>query len=101
MDQGGDEKPPVKEEADSAIKQEMDAETEDPNGEQPAAPSDAAHKKPSTAEADEVKSSAKSSKKEHAAKTGSHGDSDSSATCSADEVEETDNTEKNRCKFYS
>uniref|UniRef100_A0A8C8A3W6 Nuclear receptor corepressor 2 n=1 Tax=Oryzias sinensis TaxID=183150 RepID=A0A8C8A3W6_9TELE len=95
MDQGGDEKPPVKEEADSAIKQEMDAETEDPNGEQPAAPSEAAHKKPSTAEADEVKSSAKSSKKEHAAKTGSHGDSDSSATCSADEVEETDNTEKN------
>ncbi|XP_024131087.1 nuclear receptor corepressor 2 isoform X2 [Oryzias melastigma] len=94
VDQAGDEKPPVKEEGDSAIKQEIDAE--ELNREQPAAASDAADKKPSTAETDEVKSSAKSSKKEHAAKTGSHRDSDSSATCSADEVEETDSMDKNR-----
>uniref|UniRef100_A0A3B3CAN1 Nuclear receptor corepressor 2 n=1 Tax=Oryzias melastigma TaxID=30732 RepID=A0A3B3CAN1_ORYME len=93
VDQAGDEKPPVKEEGDSAIKQEIDAE--ELNREQPAAASDAADKKPSTAETDEVKSSAKSSKKEHAAKTGSHRDSDSSATCSADEVEETDSMDKN------
>ena len=45
---------------------------------------------------EETKSSAKTSKREHGVKQGSHGDSDSSATCSADEVEESDNGEKNR-----
>lgn len=93
MGQAGDEKPPVKEDADSAIKQEIKTETGEPSKEQPAAPSDATDKKPPTAEMEEVKSSTRSSKKDHGAKTGSHGDSDSSATCSADEVEETDNTE--------
>uniref|UniRef100_A0AAQ5YEM7 Nuclear receptor corepressor 2 n=1 Tax=Amphiprion ocellaris TaxID=80972 RepID=A0AAQ5YEM7_AMPOC len=98
MGQAGDEKPQVKEDADSAIKQEIKTETGEPNKEQlqPTPPSDATDKKPPTAEAEEVKSSTKSSKKDHASKTGSHGDSDSSATCSADEVEETDNTDKNR-----
>lgn len=96
--QPGDEKPPVKEDADPAIKQEIKTETGEPNKEQllPAPPSDAADKKPPAAETEEVKTSSKSSKKDHGAKTGSHGDSDSSATCSADEVEETDNTDKNR-----
>lgn len=98
MGQAGDEKPPVKEDAESAIKQEIKTETGEPNKEQPqpATPSDAIDKKPSAAEMEEVKSSSKSSKKDHGPKTGSHGDSDSSATCSADEVEETDNTDKNR-----
>lgn len=96
--QAGDEKPPVKEDADSAIKQEIKTETGEPSKEQLqlTAPSDATDKKPPTAEMEEVKSSTKSSKKDHGAKTGSHGDSDSSATCSADEVEETDNTDKSR-----
>uniref|UniRef100_A0A3Q0SM03 Nuclear receptor corepressor 2 n=1 Tax=Amphilophus citrinellus TaxID=61819 RepID=A0A3Q0SM03_AMPCI len=96
--QAGDEKPLVKEDADSAIKQEIKTETGEPNKEQlqPTPPSDATDKKPPTADTGEVKSSIKSSKKDHVAKTGSHGDSDSSATCSADEVEETDNTDKNR-----
>lgn len=96
--QAGDEKPPVKEDADSAIKQEIKTETGEPNKDQlqPAPLSDATDKKPPTAETDDVKTSTKSSKKDHGAKTGSHGDSDSSATCSADEVEETDNTDKNR-----
>uniref|UniRef100_A0A4W6FKH8 Nuclear receptor corepressor 2 n=1 Tax=Lates calcarifer TaxID=8187 RepID=A0A4W6FKH8_LATCA len=96
MGQAGDEKPPVKEDADSAIKQEIKTETGEPHKEQPAPPSDTTDKKPPTAETEEVKSSTKSSKKDHGAKTGSHRDSDSSATCSADEVEETDNTDKNR-----
>uniref|UniRef100_A0A7N5ZYF1 Nuclear receptor corepressor 2 n=1 Tax=Anabas testudineus TaxID=64144 RepID=A0A7N5ZYF1_ANATE len=98
MGQAGDEKPPVKEEADLAIKQEIKTETGEPNKEQlqSTPPSDGTDKKPPTAETEEVKSSTKSSKKDHGAKTGSHGDSDSSATCSADEVEETDNTDKNR-----
>ncbi|GLD72255.1 nuclear receptor corepressor 2 isoform X1 [Lates japonicus] len=96
MGQAGDEKPPVKEDADSAIKQEIKTETGEPHKEQPAPPSDTTDKKPPTVETEEVKSSTKSSKKDHGAKTGSHGDSDSSATCSADEVEETDNTDKNR-----
>uniref|UniRef100_A0A8D3CQY0 Nuclear receptor corepressor 2 n=1 Tax=Scophthalmus maximus TaxID=52904 RepID=A0A8D3CQY0_SCOMX len=84
--------------ADSAIKQEIKTEAGEPNKEhlQPAPPSDATDKKPPAAEMEEVKSSTKSSKKDHGPKTGSHGDSDSSATCSADEVEETDNTDKNR-----
>lgn len=101
MSQAGDEKPPVKEDADLAIKQEVKTETLDPNKEQlqSTPPSDATDKKPPTAETEEVNSSTKSSKKEHGAKTGSNGDSDSSATCSADEVEETDNTDKNRYKF--
>lgn len=96
MGQAGDEKPPVKEDADSAIKQEIKTEMGEPSKEQPTPPSDAADKKPPIAESEDVKSSSKSSKKDHGAKTGSHGDSDSSATCSADEVEETDNTEKSR-----
>lgn len=90
----GDEKPPVKDEA--AIKQEIKTETGEASKEQPTPPSDATDKKPPTAEAEEGKSSTKISKKDQGAKTGSHGDSDSSATCSADEVEETDNTEKSR-----
>uniref|UniRef100_A0A669CAY2 Nuclear receptor corepressor 2 n=1 Tax=Oreochromis niloticus TaxID=8128 RepID=A0A669CAY2_ORENI len=95
--QAGDEKPPVKEDADS-IKQEIKTEIGEPNKDQlqPTPPSDATDTKPPTAGTEEVKSSNKNSKKDHAAKTGSHGDSDSSATCSADEVEETDNTDKNR-----
>uniref|UniRef100_A0A672JLZ3 Nuclear receptor corepressor 2 n=1 Tax=Salarias fasciatus TaxID=181472 RepID=A0A672JLZ3_SALFA len=95
--QAGDEKPPVQEDVDSVIKQEIKTETGESSKEQlqPATPSDAADKKPPP-EMEEVKSSTKSSKKDHAAKTGSHGDSDSSATCSADEVEETDNNDKNR-----
>uniref|UniRef100_A0A8C4IN46 Nuclear receptor corepressor 2 n=1 Tax=Dicentrarchus labrax TaxID=13489 RepID=A0A8C4IN46_DICLA len=96
MGQAGDEKPPVKEDADSGIKQEIKTETGEPSKEHPSPPSDAADKKPPTAETEEVKISVKSSKKDHGAKTGSHGDSDSSATCSADEVEETDNTDKSR-----
>lgn len=95
--QAGDEKPPVKEDGESAIKQEIKTETGEPSKEQlqPTPPSDAIDKKPSTAEMEEVKSSTKSSKKHHGSNTGSRGDSDSSATCSADEVEETD-TDKNR-----
>lgn len=98
MGHPGDEKPPVKEDADLAIKQEIKTETGEPNKEQlqSTPSSDGTDKKPPTAEAEEVKSSTKSSKKDHGARMGSHGDSDSSATCSADEVEETDNTDKNR-----
>lgn len=98
MGQAGDEKPPFKEDADLTIKQEIKTETGEPNKEQlqSTPSSDVPDKKPPTAEAEEVKSSTKSSKKDHGAKTGSHGDSDSSATCSADEVEETDSTDKNR-----
>lgn len=100
--QAGDEKPPVKEDADS-IKQEIKTETGEPNRDQlqPTPPSDATDTKPPTAGTEEVKSSNKNSKKDHAAKTCSHGDSDSSATCSADEVEETDNTDKNRWGFVA
>ncbi|XP_055367301.1 nuclear receptor corepressor 2 isoform X4 [Betta splendens] len=98
MGQPGDEKPPFREDADLTIKQEVKTEAGDPNKEQlqSTLPSEATDKKPPAAEAEEVKSSAKSSKKDHGAKTGSNGDSDSSATCSADEVEETDSTDKNR-----
>lgn len=98
MGQAGDEKPPVKEDAESAIKQEIKTEMGETSKEQlqPSSPSDAIDKKPPTAELEEGKSSNKSSKKDHGPRTGSHGDSDSSATCSADEMEETDNTDKNR-----
>uniref|UniRef100_A0A665WKI8 Nuclear receptor corepressor 2 n=1 Tax=Echeneis naucrates TaxID=173247 RepID=A0A665WKI8_ECHNA len=101
--QTGDEKPLVKSDVDSTIKQEIKTETGEPNKEQlqPAPPSDATDKKPSTAETEDVKSSTKSSKKDHGAKAGSHGDSDSSATCSADEVEETDNTDKSSLLNYT
>uniref|UniRef100_A0A3Q2YCC0 Nuclear receptor corepressor 2 n=1 Tax=Hippocampus comes TaxID=109280 RepID=A0A3Q2YCC0_HIPCM len=97
-EQAADGKPPVKEDAEVSIKQEIKTETGEPNKEltHPSPSGDATDKKPSTAEADDVKNCPKSSKKDHGAKVGSHGDSDSSATCSADEVEETDNTEKNR-----
>lgn len=96
--QAGDEKPPIKEEVDSAVKEEVKSETGEPKKEQPqpVSPNDTADKKPPTAGKEEVKSSTKSSKKEHATKTGLQGDSDSSATCSADEVEEADNVDKNR-----
>uniref|UniRef100_A0A3Q2Q4D6 Nuclear receptor corepressor 2 n=1 Tax=Fundulus heteroclitus TaxID=8078 RepID=A0A3Q2Q4D6_FUNHE len=98
MGQAGDDKPPVKEEAESTIKQEIKTETGESNKEepQPVPPSDATDKKPPRVEKEEVKTSTKSSKKEHVTKAGLHGDSDSSATCSADEVEETDNTDKKR-----
>lgn len=96
--QAGEEKPPVKEDAESAIKQEIKTETGEPSKEQlkPTSPSDAIDKKPPTAELEEGKSSGKNSRKDHGPRTGSHGDSDSSATCSADEVEETENPDKNR-----
>lgn len=99
-EQAADGKPPVKEDAEVSIKQEIKTETGEPNKEltQPSPSGDATDKKPSTAESDDVKTCPKSSKKDHGAKVGSHGDSDSSATCSADEVEETDNTEKMRWK---
>uniref|UniRef100_A0A8C6Q107 Nuclear receptor corepressor 2 n=1 Tax=Nothobranchius furzeri TaxID=105023 RepID=A0A8C6Q107_NOTFU len=96
MGQAENEKPPVKEEVDSAVKTETKTEAGEPNKEQSVSPSDAADKKPPAEEKEDIKSCTKTSKKEHATKTGSHGDSDSSATCSADEVEETDNTDKNR-----
>lgn len=50
-------------------------------------------KKPPALEAEEGKKESK--KKEHGGKGGTH-DSDSSATCSADEVEEPESSEKNR-----
>uniref|UniRef100_A0A668AF65 Nuclear receptor corepressor 2 n=1 Tax=Myripristis murdjan TaxID=586833 RepID=A0A668AF65_9TELE len=99
MGQAGEEKPPGQGDTDTAIKQEVKTEAGESSKDhvQPQPPpSDAADKKPPTAEAEEVKSSTKSSKRDHGAKMGSQGDSDSSATCSADEVEETDNTDKNR-----
>lgn len=96
--QAGEEKPPIKE--DAAVKQEIKTESGEPSKEQQqqqhAAASEAADKKPPASETDDVKSSAKNSKKDSGTKSGSHGDSDSSATCSADEVEESDNTDKSR-----
>lgn len=101
MGQAEDEKPPVKEEAESNIKEEIKTETGEPNKEQPqpVSPNNTTDKKPPAAEKVEGKSSTKSSKKDHSTKTGLHGDSDSSATCSADEVEETDTVDKNRSVF--
>lgn len=91
----GDEKAPVK--VETPIKQEIKTEPGEPSKEQSATPSDVTDKKPPTVETEEAKSSAKSSKQEQGTKPpGSRGDSDSSATCSADEVEETENTEKSR-----
>lgn len=49
-------------------------------------------KKPPPLEAEEGKREGRKREREHGGQ-----DSDSSATCSADEVEETDNAEKNRC----
>ncbi|XP_057688811.1 nuclear receptor corepressor 2 isoform X2 [Corythoichthys intestinalis] len=97
-EQAGDVKPPVKEDEEVSIKQEIKTETGETNKEptQPSPSSDSTDKKPSTADSEDVKNCPKSSKKDHGVKVSSHGDSDSSATCSADEVEETDNTEKNR-----
>lgn len=94
----GDDKLPFREDANLTIKYEVKTESGDPNKEQlqSTPPSEATDKKPPAAETEEVKSSAKSSKKDHGAKMGSNGDSDSSATCSADEVEESDNTDKSR-----
>lgn len=88
----------MKEDVESNVKQEVKTESGETSKE--AAPSgDAPDKKPPTVETEEAKmgsssSSSKSSKKEHGVKR--DGDSDSSATCSADEVEETDSTEKSR-----
>lgn len=98
--QTGDEKPTVKEETDAAIKQEIKTEAGEASKELPQAPpsSDTPDKKPPTAETEETKTSTKSSKKDHNAKTVSNGDSDSSATCSADEVEETDT---DKCRITS
>lgn len=94
--QAVDEKPAVKE--DVAIKQEIKTETGEPSKEQQqhTPTTDATDKKPPAVETEDVKSSTKNSKKDPGTKSGSHGDSDSSATCSADEVEETDNTDKSR-----
>uniref|UniRef100_A0A8C7W2T5 Nuclear receptor corepressor 2 n=1 Tax=Oncorhynchus mykiss TaxID=8022 RepID=A0A8C7W2T5_ONCMY len=92
MGQRGDEKPP---EVGKAIKQEVKTEAEEGSKEQPSESTDR-DMKPPTADAEESKSSSKSSKRDHGPKTGSHADSDSSATCSADELEELDSTEKNR-----
>uniref|UniRef100_A0A8C8K0Z6 Nuclear receptor corepressor 2 n=1 Tax=Oncorhynchus tshawytscha TaxID=74940 RepID=A0A8C8K0Z6_ONCTS len=85
MVQGGDEKPPG--DGDKAIKQEVKTEAGEGCRELPSESTDG-DRKPPTAEAEESKSSSKSSKRDHEPKTGSHADSDSSATCSADEVEE-------------
>uniref|UniRef100_A0A674CPY3 Nuclear receptor corepressor 2 n=1 Tax=Salmo trutta TaxID=8032 RepID=A0A674CPY3_SALTR len=85
MGQGGDEKPPG--EVGKAIKQEVKTEAEEGSKEQPSESTDR-DIKPPTADAEESKSSSKSSKRDHGPKTGSHADSDSSATCSADELEE-------------
>uniref|UniRef100_A0A8C5G939 Nuclear receptor corepressor 2-like n=1 Tax=Gouania willdenowi TaxID=441366 RepID=A0A8C5G939_GOUWI len=95
--QAGDEKP-GKEDGDLSIKQEIKTEVGEPSKDLSlsATTSMAVDKKPPPAGMEDVKVSTKSSKKDHAAKTGSHRDSDSSATCSADEVEETDNTDKSR-----
>lgn len=49
-------------------------------------------KKPPMLEVEEGKREGRKREREHGGR-----DSDSSATCSADEVEETDSTEKNRC----
>uniref|UniRef100_A0A8C8FAK4 Nuclear receptor corepressor 2 n=1 Tax=Oncorhynchus tshawytscha TaxID=74940 RepID=A0A8C8FAK4_ONCTS len=93
MGQRGDEKPPG--EVGKAIKQEVKTEAEEGSKEQPSESTDR-DMKPPTADAEESKSSSKSSKRDHGPKTGSHADSDSSATCSADELEELNSTEKNR-----
>lgn len=53
-------------------------------------------KKPPTLEVEELKREGRKREREHGGR-----DSDSSATCSADEVEETDNAEKNRCGCVS
>uniref|UniRef100_A0A8C5CB31 Nuclear receptor corepressor 2 n=1 Tax=Gadus morhua TaxID=8049 RepID=A0A8C5CB31_GADMO len=104
-DQGSvEEKPPAPGDPDKAtIKQEVKTEAGEPGKEQQMqpmqAPVAAASDSTDTKRAlvgEETKSSAKTSKREHGVKQGSHGDSDSSATCSADEVEESDNGEKNR-----
>lgn len=49
-------------------------------------------KKPPILEVEDGKREGRKREREHGGR-----DSDSSATCSADEVEETDNVEKNRC----
>lgn len=55
-------------------------------------------KKPPMLEPEEVKREGRKREREHGGRSGAQ-DSDSSATCSADEVEETDSTEKNRCVY--
>lgn len=90
--QGADEKPPNLRELEQAVKQEVKTEAGESSKEQPV---ECADKKP-PAEAEGGRGSGRGSKREHGPKTGSNGDSDSSATCSADEVEETDTAEKNR-----
>lgn len=85
LSQTGEERASVKEESDAVVKQEIKTEAAEPPG-----------KNQPQAEAEEAKAPGKGAKKEQGTKTGSHGDSDSSATCSADEVEEPESAEKNR-----
>lgn len=90
VETGPDEKPKVErgEGEQGGVKQEV--KTEPGEGGKEVAGED---KKPPVLEVEEGKKEVK--KKEHGGKSGTH-DSDSSATCSADEVEETESSEKNR-----
>lgn len=90
METGPDEKPKVeKGEGELAgVKQEVKTEPMECGKE--AAGED---KKPPALEVEDCKKEVK--KKEHGGKSGAQ-DSDSSATCSADEVEETESSDKNR-----
>uniref|UniRef100_A0A8C1LLQ6 Nuclear receptor corepressor 2 n=1 Tax=Cyprinus carpio TaxID=7962 RepID=A0A8C1LLQ6_CYPCA len=89
---GPDEMPKVEkgEVEQGGVKQEVKTELEECGNE--AAGED---KKPPALEVEEGKKEVK--KKEHGGKSGAQ-DSDSSATCSADEVEETESSDKNRCE---
>ncbi|KPP71959.1 nuclear receptor corepressor 2-like, partial [Scleropages formosus] len=78
-------------ETEAPVRLEVKTEAEESSKEQMV---ECDEKKP-TADAEGGRAIAKSSKRDRA-KMGSRGDSDSSATCSADEVEETDNPEKSR-----
>lgn len=91
VEMGPDQKPKVErgEGEQGGVKQEV--KTEPGEGGKEVAGED---KKPPVLEVEEGKKEVK--KKEHGGKSGAH-DSDSSATCSADEVEETESSEKNRC----
>jgi len=90
VETGPDEKPKVErgEGEQVGVKQEVKIEPGEGGKEVPGE-----DKKPPALEVEEGKKEVK--KKEHGGKSGAH-DSDSSATCSADEVEETESSEKNR-----
>ncbi|TRY98024.1 hypothetical protein DNTS_008744 [Danionella cerebrum] len=92
---GTDEKPKLEkgEGEQDGVKQEVKAEPGE--GVKEGAGED---KKPPALEVEEGKKDTK--KKEHGGKSGTH-DSDSSATCSADEVEETESSEKSRPSLLS